>query len=117
MFIFDQKAPPEWVQGTRYSFVPYLYGPYSKALQSDLEKLSHRGYIRTSQHEDQSWGFYSLTTKGLDVAGQISLEVTSDLVRYLASLYRYIMSLSFRQLLQVVYREFPEYAQKSVFQY
>jgi uncharacterized protein YwgA len=58
--------------GFTYSFIPYLYGPYSSQLQNDIDVLARTGYLRASKIG--SLFFYEITNLGKQVALQIEKE-------------------------------------------
>ena len=116
LFIFTMEAPPRWMSPEeRYKFVPYSYGPYSREVDRDLNALSLRGYIQTSSDAGRSWSYYSLTPAGKEIAAQVSQEFPPAAVSYLKQVREFVLGLSFRQLLDTVYKKYPTYAVNSVF--
>lgn len=116
MFLFDMKAPKTWLSAdTRYNFSPYNYGPFTPELYRDLEHLQDLGYVRAEQALNRSWKHYSLTENGIEASRQAENSVGRASARYLHTLYDFVANVSFRQLLESVYEDFPDYAVNSVF--
>jgi hypothetical protein len=118
LFILAQKTPDEWLPGEdRYVFEPYNYGPFSKQIYSDLHTLRMAGYLKTDESWNRSWVFHSVTEEGRNRANVEAQTLDPRLVAYVASIRQFVAEKSFRELLDAVYTEFPEYAIKSVFQH
>lgn len=116
MFIFEMKAPSAWVlDETKYNFVPYNYGPFSPQVYSDLETLHEMGYVSIQQAQNRSWNYYSLTDEGQEESEAVITQMDTRMVDYLKSLRGFVSAVSFRQLLESVYTEFPDFAVNSVF--
>lgn len=116
LFIFTMEAPPEWISpDVRYKFVPYSYGPYSREIDSDLRHLTASGYLLQSSAPGRSWSYYSLSDAGKEKANQISHEFPPAAVAYMKKVREFVSELSFRQLLNTVYKRYPKYAVNSVF--
>lgn len=106
--------------GTReYSFKEYKYGPFSKELYDDLDRLVATGYIArdtVETHNGNKKQVYRITEKGEEYIGQI-LEVgnnQSDLnVGKLQSLKEEYNNMPILGLIRRVYSEYPDYAENS----
>jgi len=59
----------------KYKFIPYLFGPYSKALQTDINLLSFLGL--TSVRPTMPY-LHTLTPKGLQKAWEIEQKMNKD---------------------------------------
>jgi uncharacterized protein YwgA len=118
LFVFAMETPPEWLpEGSFYEFVPYYYGPYSPQIYSDLAYLETRGYLRSIENPGRSWKSYSLTNEGVEIAQSIAHSLDPRITEYLKQIRDFVTRVSFRQLLATVYKKYPEYATKSVFQF
>jgi hypothetical protein len=116
LFIFTMEAPLRWMPpDDRYKFVPYSYGPYSREVDRDLNALTLRGYLQTSSAPGRSWSYYSLTQAGKEKAIEVSREFPPPAVTYLQQVREFVQRLSFRQLLDTIYKKYPKYAVNSVF--
>lgn len=116
MFVFTMEAPAQWLpREQRYEFVPYTYGPYSAQVNADLNTLSLLGYVNSHSVPGRSWLYYSSSEKGKRAAESLASTYNKEALDYLQRLRQFIVGLSFRSLLNVVYQKYPEYAVNSVF--
>lgn len=108
-----------------YDFVPYDYGPYSKDLQETIDKLVSEGLVRV--RKTQTYGGddrydYRLTEKGRRsfernlpdeemVFNEPSLKTVYSVAKDIVGSYN---DMPISNLLDIVYTEFPEYAENSV---
>jgi uncharacterized protein YwgA len=58
--------------GFNYSYIPYLYGPYSSQLQNDIDILARTGYLKASKSGPLF--FYEITPLGKKIASQVEIE-------------------------------------------
>lgn len=116
LFIFSMEAPPTWLPSdARYEFVAYSYGPYSRQVDADLNRLSLQGYLQQSRAAGKTWNYYSLSDKGTEKAVEIAKEYPPAAVRYLHKIREFVLGLTFRKLLDTIYERYPAYAVNSVF--
>jgi predicted ArsR family transcriptional regulator len=116
LFLVAKKTPREWLpaQGA-YDFEPYYYGPFSSAVYRDLDDLREADLVDCTPVPGRSWCTYSLTKRGSDAADEAAQVLDPRLVDYARRLNSWVGRLSFNDLLTRVYKEFPQYASKSVF--
>jgi uncharacterized protein len=115
-FLIAMETPAEWLPAdARYEFQPYNYGPYAPPIYTDLHELERSGLVTSRQALGQSWGYFSVTDAGKKTADAIAAAMPPQLVEYIASIRKFVTSLSFSQLLSAVYKRYPEYAVNSVF--
>lgn len=118
LFVLSKEVPKEWIPAeARHNFVPYLYGPYSFDINSDLKMLVKEGFIKARNKPDVSWKYYSLTEKGKGLVKEKSESMMLELVSYIKTIREFVGELPFDLLLKVVYKKYPEYAAKSVFKF
>jgi hypothetical protein len=116
IFIFTMESPLAWLpQESRYQFVPYSYGPYSRQIDADLNRLKLQGLLTSSQAAGRNWDYYSLTEQGTATALELKRTLDPKALAYLHRVREFVLSLSFRKLLDSVYERYPAYAVKSVF--
>lgn len=116
MFIFAQEAPADWLPHEgRYQFVPWHWGPFSAEIYSDLERLERLGHISSEEAPGYSWRRYRPTPGGADLAHCISETMMPDALRFLGRLRHFVQTVSFRRLLEQVYKRYPQYATNSLF--
>lgn len=111
MFLLSQRGPARGL----YDFRPYNWGPFSRDVYNDLDRLVGLG-IAVSEHvPGQSWCRYSLSERGEQRAAEVAVGSDKQSLRWMAELRRFLTARSFGQLLEDVYREFPQYATRSRF--
>jgi len=96
-----------------FTFVPYMYGPYSFELYDVLDSLESEGLIVPFPQANR-WSDYYLTNRGRSEVPRAMSAVPTDLAKQLEGIVREIAPLDFNNLLAKVYKEAPEYAQNSV---
>ena len=96
-----------------YKFEPYLYGPCSFEVYSDLASLQIQG-LTDAQPSLWGWKYYRLTDKGRNVAKEVVKEMDKKILDKLQSVKNTIMSKGFIELLSYVYTKYPEYAKNSI---
>lgn len=99
-----------------YKFEPYLYGPCSFEIYSDLKKLIAEGIIKEYKPGDQYWSLYYLTEQGTETAEKILKKISDESIKNtILKTKKLVTELSFVQLLNFVYKKYPNYAKKSIF--
>ena len=113
MFLVAREArlPPR----QRYWFVPYNYGPMSPAVYRDVERLVDARLAERVAAPGYSWTRIAVTPRGREEAGRVAAEVAPERLRALAAVKREITELGFSELLREIYRRYPEFAARSVF--
>lgn len=96
-----------------YKFEPYLYGPCSFEVYSDLLLLQKQGIVNT-ELSLWGWRFYRLTSKGIAIAEKNIKEMDEKILNEIKSIKNIVMSKSFIELLKYVYAKYPEYAKNSI---
>jgi uncharacterized protein YwgA len=117
MFLFSQQAGRPG--GETYSFEPYNYGPMSRAMYRDLDRLVESGHIERIPVTGYSWQRHLVTTDGATEAQRLLDDMAADEIpaaRRLFEIKERVSSQSFAELLAGVYAEYPDYAVNSVFQ-
>lgn len=98
-----------------YKFEPYLYGPCSFEIYSDLRRLMTKGIVQEHAQEIHYWSLYSLTDAGKEIAQQIIKKIPKESLNKISDIKQTITKLSFIELLKFIYRKYPDYAKKSIF--
>jgi uncharacterized protein len=114
MFLFARDE--ESLEDECYEFVPYNYGPMSKAIYKDLDRLESEGLVEAVPVDGQSWARYVATEKGLTQArDMLAAEPSEATARRLHAIKREVATKTFGALLDDVYERFPDYAANSIF--
>ncbi len=108
-----------WYRGGKgqegpFLFEPYLYGPCSFEVYRELEKLLNRGTIVQAPHSVPQWSRYHLAASGKEAANKDAALLGTQLATNLQDTAKWAAELSFRELLDAVYSEAPEFATRSV---
>jgi uncharacterized protein YwgA len=105
-------------EGERYEFEPYNYGPMSRGLYADARRLCDRGLADTAAAGRERWRMLAITEAGHRAAGRLRAEARlerPDALAEVAGVRSLVDELSFGDLLELVYDEYPEFAARSVF--
>ncbi|MEX0750512.1 MAG: hypothetical protein WD359_06850 [Dehalococcoidia bacterium] len=98
----------------KYTFVPYNYGPYSKAIYDDLDELVANQLAVPVQNTSRRWSQYQLTPAGTEHVRQLMPEIPGEWVVLAAETRHLVTSLTFKALLRRVYAEYPDFAENSI---
>jgi uncharacterized protein YwgA len=96
-----------------YEFKPYLYGPCSFEIYSDLLDLENKALIDTIPTLS-GWNYYRITKKGKDRAKELEKNLDERIINKILDIKERVLSKSFIELLKYVYETYPEYAKNSV---
>lgn len=117
-FVFLIQQELEGAVSSRYNFIPYDYGPFSKELAEDMNRLEDEGFI---QKQERRVGgniehVYQITDEGIDEVNELKKEFvhneeTENLSEELIDEWN---SQSLKRLLSYVYYTYPAYAEESV---
>jgi uncharacterized protein YwgA len=98
-----------------YDFEPYDYGPFDGAVYSDAESLATEGMVEIDYPPDKRYREYRATERGLRHAQALRLGLTPHAAQYLDKVVRWVQSVSFNQLVEAIYKAYPDMAANSVF--
>ena len=116
LFIISQELDLEDLpQGSRYSFIPYDYGPFSVDIYDDLDDLRACGLLEATEVGGRSWKLHSLSEEGRTYLQGVRETFGEKALRYLQAVYLWVSSQSFSDLLKSVYAKYPDFASESVF--
>ena len=106
--------------GVKYEFVPYDYGPFSKDLYDDLDRMIEQRFVEDTEERLASGKVkyvYEIDAGGEDLVESQSKELAEaadivDLAREIKNQYNDVL---LSELIEYVYSEYPDYAERSVF--
>ncbi len=98
-----------------FEFKPYLYGPCSFEVYSELEKLNAEGFIVQPPHLMPQWVNYHLTMRGKKESEEVAKRVPPDIHKLIEEVATEVSQLGFYGLLRKVYSEAPDFAVNSMF--
>ena len=112
LFKFAKEADAP--QQELYDFEPYNWGPCSFEIYDDLGTLRLEDLVE-SVPSGRGWNAYRLTDKGKGVEQELRQKADDKLQGRLDEKYRYVTSRTFDELLKDVYKDYPDFATKSLF--
>ncbi|OGM28159.1 hypothetical protein A2962_02110 [Candidatus Woesebacteria bacterium RIFCSPLOWO2_01_FULL_39_61] len=98
-----------------YDFVPYSYGPFDSQIYIDAETLSSENLINMTYENSHRYPKYEISSSGLDKVKEIKKQTKDDETEFVSKTVNFVKSLSFKQLLKIVYEAYPAYAVNSIF--
>ncbi len=117
LFLFAERARVP--ARSKYVFQPYVYGPMSTGIYDDLDRLVDEGLIERVAVPGKHWSRYKPTLvtfrEGKRIIKQAEDEKLLDAARELFHIKQDVASVGFKELLERVYTEYPEFAVNSVF--
>ncbi|MBI1657680.1 MAG: hypothetical protein IS632_02745 [Thaumarchaeota archaeon] len=111
---------------TDFNFVPYDYGPYSKALQLDVNRLIEHDLLEEEPTKGPSGKYmyrYRITEKGKMLVDRLLTEPAyrehqfEAILRRLEEIKSDINGKDLDALLREIYARYPEYAQLSKYKF
>jgi hypothetical protein len=112
MFLVDREISA-LVNGPYFKFEPYDYGPFDREVYVALDDLVACGLV-TAQSTDR-YRVYSLSSKGFE-RGQEILWTVDDAARtYLEQAAKWVLRLTFQQLVSAIYKRYPDMRVNSIF--
>ena len=102
-------------ESERYEFRPYNWGPCSFEIYDDLDSLQADGLIEAVP-TGQGWSAYRIIAKGDQRTKELRDVASADHLASLDSTREWVTSRTFRRLLTDVYREYPAFAEQSLFE-
>lgn len=117
LFLFARHA--QVPERSKYPFKPYDYGPMSTGVYDDLDRLVKEGLLERTSVPGKRWSRYkpnrATFREGRRILKQAEQEQMLDAARELFKIKQDVSRMGFNELLERVYREYPEYAVNSVF--
>ncbi len=115
LFLIERNlTPAQRGGGSFYKFRAYDYGPFDSAVYTDAEILDSAGLAKiTNPH--QPFRAYSATEAGIFEATHLRHSLGAEAVDYLDRVVKWVRSLSFNDLVQAIYAQYPKMRANSVF--
>ena len=99
-----------------YNFKPYHYGPFDAQVYKDADILGREGLVHRLPSDEGSWTDTTISTAGLNKAEDLRKELPEPWIKYIHELVGWSQKLTFRELVSVIYKMYPQYRENSVFQ-
>jgi hypothetical protein len=101
--------------GDFYEFRAYDYGPFSVAVYCDADQLEAEGFISVRRPPESPYKLYSITDAGRARAAKLRETLSPRVRAYANDVVRWTCSMNFNQLVNAIYRRYPEMKANSVF--
>ncbi len=110
-FLIDREAA-SLSGGPYFTFAPYDYGPFDRAVYDELDFLAGIGLvlITAGRYRD-----YALSREGLLIGQQEALRFPPTLQTYCKACADWVLSLKFDQLVAAIYNKYPDMKANSIF--
>lgn len=114
LFLIGQNLPA-FVGANYYDFKPYNYGPFDATIYRDLDESCDEGFVALHPVPDRDWSEYEITRAGVELAERVGGSLSEGALDYIDRVVVWTRSTPFADLLGAIYREYPKYAAKSLF--
>jgi hypothetical protein len=116
LFLLSKYLTPEQLGvDAFYEFQNYDYGPFCSDIYFDAEHLEDENLVHIDIPSGLSYRLYSATPDGKTEAERLRTALRPNVREYLDRVVKWATSLSFRQIVSQIYREFPETKVNSIF--
>lgn len=112
MFLLSREGDDEI--RALYNFSPYHFGPFDTGVYEDLENLRDAGSVNITVSPGNRIKLYVLTPSGTQQAAKAIAALKQEDAEQLQELKTFVTSVGFTDLLQTVYRKYPDSAVNSV---
>ncbi|MBE9501410.1 MAG: hypothetical protein IMY87_03145 [Chloroflexi bacterium] len=99
-----------------YNFEPYDYGPFSISLYNDLDLLESKKLIDRIARAGRNWSYVRVTNQGHKLAKSLEKQAKPEQLELISAVHEDVLDKTFADLLRHIYKKYPEYAGRSVFQ-
>lgn len=114
-FLIDENVSAS-LGGKQFSFEPYDYGPFDKAVYQELDVLSRHGLVSVySVGSGSGSRRYGLTPAGLEIGARNLAALPQGVASYIREVGAWVRRLTFAQLVGSIYQAFPHMRERSIF--
>jgi len=106
---------PDAFSNNFYNFIPYHYGPFCLNIYEDADLLKFNEMININVNTIERWNIYSITDKGIKHVDDLKKQIKPELYNYALKIVKWVKNKSFSQLINEIYKQFPEFKVNSVF--
>lgn len=114
LFLLDRKAAA-LIEGPRFNFEAYDYGPFDKSVYAELRELERGGGVAIDVAPNSLMRKYRPTESGLTEGHRLLEQLPNGAASYIRRLSAWVRHQSFASLVAWVYKEYPEMKANSVF--
>lgn len=113
-FVLDRRIPGA-IEGPRFAFAPYDYGPFDADVYREIESLAELGLAEVIKPGSFSMKTFRLTPRGQAKGDGVFSTLDDGTRAYIAKVSRFVRTHSFADLVSAIYKAFPEMKANSVF--
>jgi hypothetical protein len=110
-FLIDREIAAE-VGGHHFVFRPYDYGPFDSDVYTELERMHRSGLVIIAAGYYRSYG---LSEQGYARGAALLNKLPARARDFMTRTARWVLSLSFSQLVSAIYEKYPDMKTASVF--
>jgi len=114
LFLLERNISQK-MGGPFFHFEPYHYGPFDKDVYREIDKLVATNDIVLYQQGYSNVNRYLLSEKGYHKGMDVFNSYNDEQKAYIKEVCAFVRSLSFEQLLNSIYKAYPEMKVKSIF--
>lgn len=114
LFFLIDKTVGNIIGGPYFNFEPYHYGPFDKEVYSNIELLSRIDLV-DSNKSSSNHRSYRLTVSGQEYGERILSSYPLEYQTYFSKIDEFVRSLSFQELIETIYKHYPETRVNSIF--
>ena len=111
LFLIDAEIP-DLTGGPHFRFEPYDYGPFDRTIFETLRELARRSLVVIGPSKGRN--DYSLTPAGLSAGSGLLAALPEGAREFMTSAANWVRLSTFRRILTVIYRQYPEMAKNAV---
>lgn len=100
------------ISSEKYTFKPYKFGPFTVDVMDDIYLLKLYGLVDIEESNDTE--IYKITAQGKKLIDSIITQIPQRLLLRIERIKREFGRKDDKEILEYVYRNWPEYASKSV---
>ncbi|WP_276298819.1 hypothetical protein [Halorussus lipolyticus] len=100
----------------KFDYIPYDYGPFSKELCEEIERLERQGFVKRRQEQIPNGKkyLYNLTDEGRAHFQQLEDSEPEEAKEAAETVEQTFNDVPISRLLEYVYNNYPDYAEESV---
>ncbi len=114
-FLLDRNIASD-LGGKQFSFKPYDFGPFDRAVYVELSNLADAGLVLIEEVSKANGGRkYSLTPAGAEMGLNYLRALPVRAQTYMKSVSSWVRSLDFADLVGAIYNRYPDMKVNSIF--
>lgn len=115
LFLMSKNIPARVLGKNFYTFDPYDYGPFCKAIYDDAEILESQELVEVTRPPVSRFNIYAATSSGKSKATELHQGLSAKVLDYSNRVVEFVQSVSFNELVSAIYKAYPDMQENSVF--